>query len=112
MKRLIFIAIPICFFAMLACQKEYSTETGVNSTSAGTLKDSLGDCQPININGTYTESQTLTATNYVDVTVNVSAAGQYRISTDTTNGFWFIDSGFFASSGTYSVRLKGAGKPI
>jgi hypothetical protein len=112
MKRLIFIAIPIFLFAILSCQKEYSTETGSNSTSAGTLKDSLGDCNPININGTYTEGQTLTTTNYVDVTVIVSAAGKYRISTDTMNGFWFVDSGFFSSPGSYSVRLKGAGKPI
>lgn len=112
MKRLILIAIPICLFTILACQKEYSTETGTNSTSVGTLKDSLGDCQPININGSYTENQTLTTTNYVDVTVTASAAGKYRIRTDTTNGFWFIDSGFFASPGSYVVRLKGGGKPI
>jgi hypothetical protein len=112
MKRLILIAIPICLFIILSCQKEYSVETGSNSLSAGTLKDSLGDCQPILINGTYTENQSLTAANFVNVTVNVSSAGKYKISTDTMNGFWFIDSGFFSSPGTYVVKLLGGGKPI
>lgn len=112
MKRLILIAVPVCLFIILSCQKEYSVETGSNSVSAGTLKDSLGDCQPILINGTYTENQSLTAANFVNVTLNVSSAGKYKVSTDTMNGFWFIDSGFFSSPGTYVVKLSGGGKPI
>ncbi len=112
MKRLILIALPICIFLMFACSKEYSVETGGNAISAGTLKDSLGDCEPILINGTYTENQDLTTSNSVVVTVNVTGSGKYRIFTDTTNGFWFIDSGFFAAPGTYTVTLKGGGKPI
>jgi hypothetical protein len=112
MKRLILIALPICVFLIFSCSKEYSLETGGNATSAGTLKDSVGDCKPILINGLYTENQNLTANNTVVVTVNVTGSGKYRISSDTTNGFWFIDSGFFASPGTYTVTLKGGGKPI
>ncbi len=112
MKRLILIAFPICLLVIFSCSKEYSLETGTNATSAGTLKDSLGDCKPILINGTYTENQSLSSSNTVVVTVNVTSPGKYRISTDTTNGFWFIDSGFFATTGTTLVTLKGGGKPI
>lgn len=112
MKRLIFIALPVCFLIILACQKEYSFETGTNTPAAGTLKDSLGDCQPITINGTYTESQALNATNFVNVTVKVSSPGKYRIVTDTMNGYWFTDSGYFASAGDYVIKLKGGGSPI
>lgn len=112
MKRSILIALPVFVFVMLACEKEYSFESGSSSTSAGTLKDSLGNCNPIVIGGTYTENQSLGSSNTVDVTVTVSTAGKYRISSDTINGFWFIDSGYFASPGAYTIRLKGGGKPI
>jgi hypothetical protein len=112
MKRLIFIALPICIFVILSCQKEYSLETGINSFSVGTLKDSMGDCNPIVISGAYTEGQPLTAGNFVTVTVDVSATGTYRIFSDTVNGFWFVDSGFFSSTGTQTITLKGGGKPI
>jgi hypothetical protein len=97
---------------MLSCQKEYSLETGVNSFSAGTLKDSMGDCNPMIISGAYTEGQSLTAGNFVTVTVDVNATGTYRIFSDTVNGFWFVDSGFFSSTGTQTITLKGGGKPI
>jgi hypothetical protein len=112
MKRLIFIALPICILVVLSCQKETSFETGINSLSQGTLKDSAGDCKPIVISGAYTENQPLDASNFVTVTVDVAAAGTYNIFTDTMNGFWFSDSGFFAAPGTYTVTLKGGGKPI
>jgi hypothetical protein len=112
MKRLIFIALPVCLFIVFSCQKEYSLETGVNSLSTGTLKDSFGDCKPIVVNGSYTEDQPLTSSNFVTVTVDVAAAGTYKIFSDTMNGFWFVDSGFFAAPGSYTVTLQGGGKPI
>jgi hypothetical protein len=112
MKRLIFIALPVCIFIILSCQKEYSLESGINSSSVGTLKDSMGDCNPIIISGAYTENQTLSASNFVTVTVDVAATGSYKILSDTINGFWFVDSGFFSNTGTQTIVLKGGGKPI
>lgn len=112
MKRLIFLLIPVCLFIFLGCQKETSFELGLNTPASGTLKDTLGDCDSMSVNGTYTEGQALTNTNTVVVAVNVTVPGTYRIATDTSNGFSFIDSGFFATTGTYLVTLKGSGTPI
>jgi hypothetical protein len=112
MKRLIFILIPALLFVFIGCSKETSFELGINTPSMGTLKDSLGDCDSMSLNGTYTEGQALTSTNTVVVAVNVTVPGTYKIATDTVNGFSFIDSGFFAAAGTYLVTLEGSGTPI
>lgn len=112
MKRLIFILIPVCLFIFLGCSKEQSFELGINTPANGTLKDSLGDCDSMSVNGTYTEGTALNNTNTVVVAVNVTVPGTYRIATDTANGISFIDSGFFATTGTYLVTLKGSGTPI
>jgi hypothetical protein len=112
MKRLIFILIPALFVVFFSCSKETSFELGINTPASGTLKDSLGDCTPKIINGTYTEGTALTNTNTVVLTVNVTVPGTYKIATDTVNGFSFIDSGFFSQAGTYLVTLSGSGTPI
>ena len=112
MKRLIFILIPVCFFMFIGCSKETSFELGINTPASGTLKDTLGDCDSMSVNGTYTEGQALNNTHTVVVAVNVTVPGSYRIATDTANGFSFTDSGFFATAGTYLVTLKGSGTPI
>jgi len=112
MKRTILFALPVLLLTIWACNKDYSLELGGNTSSLGTLKDVSGNCSPIVIGGTYTENQSLGSSNTVDVTVTVATPGKYRIYTDTTNGFWFIDSGYFVNAGTYVVTLKGGGKPI
>ncbi len=101
------------FFMVAACQKEVSLETGSNGGMAvGTLKDSLANCQPISINGLYFTDSTLADSNYVIVQVNITAPGTYVIFTDAQNGFSFRDSGFFASTGVTSVKLKSKGRPV
>ena len=114
MKRLIAILIPVSFMAFFGCQKELSLETGGNNAglAVGALKDSAGNCDSMSISGTYRENQQLTDSHYVNVTVNVTTPGQYKIRTDTVNGFYFRDSGYFSAAGTYVVKLKGGGKPI
>lgn len=104
--------IPLCLFVFWSCQKEMSYELGINAPATGTLKDSMGECDSMSVSGTYTENQQLGSSNTVMVTVNVTGAGKFRISTDTVNGYSFIDSGFFATPGLYQVTLKGNGKPI
>lgn len=112
MKRLIFILIPALVVIFFSCAKEKSFELGINTPSSGTLKDSLGDCDTIDIKGTYTEGTALTNSNTVLVAVTVTVPGTYKIATDTVNGFSFIDSGFFSQPGTYLVTLRGSGTPI
>ena len=107
-------AVVLSLFVITACEKELSSENGGNATAvaAGTLKDSLGGCKPATIAGSYIMDTTLKASNFVEVQVNVTTGGFYKIYTDTVNGMYFADSGFFASTGDKTVRLKGYGKPI
>ena len=99
-------------FIMASCQKEYSLETGsTGGLALGTMKDSLGDCQPITLRGLYFVDSTLTDSNYAIVQVNITAPGSYTITTDVQNGYSFKDSGFFATPGLISVKLKARGRP-
>lgn len=108
-----FAVLLAAFFMIAACQKEYSVETGsVGGLAVGTLKDFLGDCQPITLRGLYFVDSTLTDSNYVMVQVNITVPGSYKIFTDIQNGYSFKDSGYFATPGLISVRLKASGRPI
>ncbi len=113
MKRLLFILFPLAVL-WTSCSKEESFESGANAAglATGTLTDTLGNCQPITIKGSYKVDSTLNDSNYITVQVNVTSTGQYKISTDIVNGFSFRDSGVFTSTGIFIVKLKGTGKPI
>lgn len=95
---------------LLSCQKEVSFEQG--KTAKGSLLNDFGDCLPKVIKGVYIVNQPLTDSNYMDVSVNISQAGNYSISTDTVNGYSFKATGKFATIGAATVRLKGSGKPL
>ncbi|MES2329481.1 MAG: hypothetical protein V4539_07760 [Bacteroidota bacterium] len=102
----------LCLF--MACQKEYSLEKGGFSGAAtGELVDSLGNCKSAQVKGTYKVDTPLNnSTNYVNINVNFTAPGKYKIYSDTVNGMWFIDSGFTVSTGAAVIKLKGYGTPI
>jgi hypothetical protein len=107
-------AVVLTLFVFTACEKELSSENGGTSTATavGTLKDSLGGCKPATIAGSYIMDTALKSTNFVEIQVAVTTGGYYKIYTDTVNGMYFVDSGFFASTGDKTIRLKGYGKPI
>lgn len=105
----------ICCSALIlsSCQKEYSNETGITQISAGTLKDSTGNCLPDSVAGTFYNGVIPGAdTAYVEVQVDVTKTGAYTISTDFQNGFEFADSGFFTATGINTIKLKSIGTPI
>ena len=97
------------FIAFLSgCQR--SITWYLNAT--GTLKDEEGTCLTDIVSGTYYNGITPGYdTAYVTVNVNVFTTGEYIISTDMQNGFRFIDSGVFNSTGMHTVTLKPEGKP-
>jgi len=103
-----------CFFLFFSCQKEYSFEKEASvSGPKGSLKDSLGNCLPDSVHGTFYNGVTPGAdTAFVDIQVNVDSPGNYRIYTDLQNGFMFADSGFFNNTGITTIRLKPIGTPI
>jgi hypothetical protein len=111
-KNLIIVLTGI--FLFISCQKEYSFDTGIlpGVSAVGTLKDTLGDCQPIVVNGRYISDSTLKDSNYVLIQVNITSVGSYNIFSDIQNGYSFSDSGYFSAIGLQTVKLKGVGKPI
>jgi hypothetical protein len=110
-KSLLSTLLAIILF--VACSKELSFETGAaGAVAAGTLKDTLGACQEIEVKGRYVTDSALTDSNYLLVKVNFTSAGRYKIKSDTINGMWFADSGFAATTGIQVLKVKGYGKPI
>ena len=109
-----FSTIILFIFCMNACKKEMSYETGngANGNSAGTITDSFGNCQQIIAKGTYKVDTVLTDSNYLLVQLNITSRGRYKVSTDSSNGFWFIDSGYALNTGLQTVKIKGYGKPL
>ena len=100
-------------FLIVACQKELSVESGLTGGLAtGTLRDTLGECQPVSVNGKYNVARAVNDSNFVYVRFNVASPGVYRISTDQQNGFSFRDSGYFSTAGPVDVKLRAVGTPI
>lgn len=109
MPRCLLVLISIFFF-FSSCQKEKSLEMG--QVAQGSLQSDLGDCLPKKVSGAYVVSQSLTDSNYIDVTLDIAKPGRFTIITDTVNGYFFKSQGNFTTAGTNTVRLKGSGKPV
>lgn len=100
-----------CLFIFVSCQKEFQLDTDGNSM--GTLKaNAAGDCLPANVNGIYKADSVLTALNYMDVQINITAPGAYNIYSDSVNGYSFKKAGTIAATGLQTIRLYATGKPI
>ena len=117
MKRIIFFFIGITIGAiwLLSCSKEYSVEniSNVNNEALGILTaDSSGSCKQAFVNGTYYIQDSLNSSNYALIQVNVASVGKYLIKTNVSNGFYFMDSGYFNTTGIQQVELKGYGVPV
>jgi len=97
-----------------ACQKEYSVETNASLAAKGTLKDTVsGECMDETVVGTfYGGIEPGRDTAYISVNVTVTTPGTYTIYTDTQDGFYFSDSGYFANTGLNVIKLKPVGTPI
>jgi hypothetical protein len=109
--KVLLIVSVIAFF--VSCKKEYSIDTGagLGGTAKGTLLDSSGNCQNITVYGTYQMDSVLTDSNYIKLSINFTSAGKYKIYSDTTNGFWFLDSSYVVTTGTQIVKVRAHGKP-
>jgi hypothetical protein len=112
-KRIALFLVPVLTLAIfIGCQKEKSFETS-GTPSVGTLQSDVnGDCMPKNVVGTYEAGTPLVAaSNYIEVTVDVTTTGSFTIATDTVNGFYFRATGVFTSTGMNQVILRGTGTP-
>ncbi|MFY1047174.1 hypothetical protein [Chryseobacterium sp. GP-SGM7] len=61
--------------------------------------------------GTYIQGKTLTSSNYLSITVNVTKIGNYTISGTTSNGYNFYGTGVFLNTGVQTVQIPGQGTP-
>lgn len=94
-----------------SCLKEYSFEN-LNGIAHGSLQSDLsGDCLPKTVSGSFLVGQTLSDSNSMQIDVNVSSIGAYKISTDTVNGYSFEGTGVFSSTGVNTIKLAGKGTP-
>ncbi|MBS1744960.1 MAG: hypothetical protein JST21_02195 [Bacteroidetes bacterium] len=107
----IFFACCITFF--FSCTKELSEEHTETLQAEGSLWDSTGSCLPYSIYGTvYGGITPGQDTAYVEIQVNVSSTGSYKIESDLQDGYQYYDSGFFSNTGLNIVHLKPIGTPI
>lgn len=79
-------------------------------SAQGSLESEKGSCLPATIKGIWYSGVAPDAdTNYVEIGVNVTKTGNYRIVSDVENGVEFADSGIFSATGLQTVRLKAIG---
>ena len=114
MKKLLpgslIVILTVLFFA---CQKEKSFEVGGNPAQGSLQADGGGLCLPKTVNGAYIAGTALNpANNTIDIQVDVAQTGTYTIKSDTINGYHFVGTGSFSSTGIQSVTLKGSGTPL
>lgn len=111
MRQLILCLLTVATLGLFySCQKEVSLENG--TPAKGSLLSSAGDCLPKSVAGSYVAAKALNDSNYIEVTVNVTAIGPYTITTDAQNGYSFKGTGNFAATGANVVRLKATGTPV
>ncbi len=107
------LSIVVALFFYPSCQKEYSIENGYVGNATGTLYDDAGDCMADTVHGHFYNAITPGRdTAYVAVKVNVANPGSYTIVSNTQNGVYFSDSGFFTSAGINTVKLRPVGTPV
>ncbi len=81
-------------------------------SSAGSLKMASGDCLPSKVNGSFLQGAAVSDSNYLEVDIQVTAIGAYKIVSDTVNGVRFKAEGTFTATGINSVRLRSYGTPL
>lgn len=102
----------ILALTFIACQKELRFDAVTNNGQAiGTLKSASGNCLPQSVNGTYTKDSALKASNYIQVSADITAIGTYQVKSDTVAGFYFTASGTFTATGIQVIQLAGNGIP-
>ena len=76
-----------------------------------TLSGAPNGCTNATLSGTFTKGVSLDSSSYLSITINVSTAGTYAITTNTVNDFSFSGSDILLTTGMQSVRLYASGTP-
>jgi hypothetical protein len=76
-----------------------------------TLAGAPNNCTGAVVNGVYAAGVATSASNTITLTVNVTTAGLYTITTNTANGISFSKTGVFTNTGVQTVVLSATGTP-
>lgn len=95
-----------------SCSVDVLVERGVHSTPPYTFDMAGGTCSGAIVNGVYHTGEPLSATNTVQLKVNVITPGAYTITSTTVNGIYFSGSGTFPTTGPQAITLTGNGIPL
>jgi hypothetical protein len=103
---------PFVIATTNTCSFSVTFTSGGASVADFTYAGAPGNCTAPVVSGTYASGTALGASNYVDLTVNVTNPGTYTINTNSVNGMSFSASGVFNTIGiNQMVRLNGSGTP-
>jgi hypothetical protein len=109
-------AVLLCT-GFISCEKEYSIESGSgtgpvsNGSAVFTFAGAPNACAAPVINGNYKVGTAMAASNTIVLSVNVTVAGTYTISTGQVNGVTFSVTSSFSTTGPQIVQLLGSGTP-
>ena len=101
-------------FNVKSASSECSLEVNVKSDAAEfTLHGSPGKCMYDTVIGTYVKGIFLeTFSSTVTIGVDVTFPGKYTITTNNVNGYSFIASGVFATTGVQAITMNARGTPL
>lgn len=94
-----------------SCSFTVTVAPAGGGAAVGTLAGAPNACSPITVNGFYVESTATGAANTVGVTVNITTAGTYNITTNTVNGMSFSSTGSLSVGNNQVVTLNASGTP-
>jgi hypothetical protein len=98
-----------------SCTADVTIQDTAGSGSGNTAQYTFGGapnaCTNPTIKGNYYAKAALGISNTVAISVNVTKAGTYSITTSTINGYKFSGSGTFTSTGAQTITLTGSGTP-
>lgn len=94
---------------LITCAKEYSYEGG--PLAEYTIEGSPAECTPAILAGKYVSGVAVDESNYLQVTVDVTLHGFYKISTIPFDGISFSASGNFTDTGKQVIKLACIGIP-
>jgi hypothetical protein len=102
-------SIPVLIFSILIAFTTCKKQPPPPPPAKGSLVGEYGGCYPYTVHGTYYNGIPAPDSNYVEINVDVTSPGSYRITTQQENGVSFSASGIFNDTGLNVVHLKSTG---
>lgn len=96
---------------IIADNTTFPVSVGLGCSFTVPVIGNTSSCTGFTLYGSYDSSLALLPSDSVVVQINVTAIGNYSISTDTVNGIHFSATGTFMQTGSQNITLMGTGTP-